>query len=167
MSKRMEQLKADLTRSRQRLNNVLDQVHDRWETQVYSDGAAWTVRQLGIHLALADKGQTAQVMGIARGEELIPADFDLERYNRRSVEKRAEMTVEEIRQSLQASRNELLQWLATIDDSVLDKRGRHSTLQVLSIAEILDVMATHELTHANDIARVLNIETDAASVHKD
>jgi uncharacterized damage-inducible protein DinB len=155
MSDRIEQHKNALASARQYLNEVLDSVGDGWDTQVYADGAAWTVRQLLIHLADADRGTNRQVMGIAAGQEVIPPDFDLDRYNRRAVEKRAETTVEEARESLAASRAELLAWLDSIDDTALDQAGRHATMRILSVSQILDVMAQHERGHAADIARVL------------
>lgn len=157
MSERIEQIKADLASARQHLEHVLDAVGDRWDIQVYSDGAGWTVKQLAIHLADADRGTNGQVMGIAAGREVIPSDFDLNRYNKRAVEKRNEMSIEEVRQSLSATRAELLTWLDTIDDAALDKKGRHATMQILSVAEILGVMAAHERGHANDIADVLGL----------
>jgi uncharacterized damage-inducible protein DinB len=135
------------------LNAVLDAVGDRWETQVFSDG--WTVHQLAIHLALGDRGLIHQVKGIAEGREVIPADFDLDRYNRRSVEKRADMTIAEVRQALDAQRADLLTWLDGIDDAALDVRGRHSSLKIMSVSEILTQMVNHERLHTGDIARVL------------
>lgn len=154
---RITELKANLAQSRQHLNHVLDLVGDRWDTQVYTEGAAWTVRQLAVHLMISDKGQTSTVMGIARGEDPIPADFDLERYNRRSVEKRADTSIGDIRAALAASFAEREAWLDTLDDAALDNRGRHGSGRILSAAEILQVMADHENAHADDIARVLNI----------
>ena len=155
MSERIEQHKQALNDARAYLNRVLDAVGDQGEVQVYSDGAAWTVRQLAIHLADADRGQSRVVMGIANGEELIPPDFDVERYNRRSVEKRAEMSIAEVRQSLNDTRAQLLEWLDSIEDATLEKQGRHANLRVLTVAEFLQVMAAHERQHADDIARVL------------
>ena len=157
MSKRIEKIKADLASSRQHLEHILDSVGDRWDTQVYSDGAGWTVKQLAIHLSDADRGTNGQIMGIAAGREVIPADFDLNRYNKRSVEKRAEMSIDDVRKSLNSTRAELLAWLDTIDDADLDKKGRHASLQILSVTEILGVMAAHERSHANDIADVLGL----------
>ncbi len=155
---RISELKAALTDSRKHLNHVLDLVGTRWDTQVYTEGAAWTVKQLATHLMVSDKGQTATVMGISRGEDPVPADFDLERYNRRSVEKRADASTGDIRASLAASFAERDAWLSSLDDSALDNKGRHGSGRILSVAEILQVMADHEHTHAADIARVLNIE---------
>lgn len=157
MSTRIETLKASLEESRERLNHVLDSVGDRWDTQVYTEGAAWTVRQLAIHLMISDKAQNNTAMAIARGENPIPADFDLERYNRRSVEKRADTSIAEVRAGLAASFAEREAWLNTVDDAVLDNQGRHGSGYILSVAEIMQLMADHERDHANDIAKVLNI----------
>jgi uncharacterized damage-inducible protein DinB len=157
MSERIQQIKKDLAEARAWLDYVLDRVGERWDTQVYSDGAQWTVKQLAIHLMLSDKGQTRNIQSIAQGGEGVPADFDLQRYNKNSVEKRAEISVDEIRSALAASRAERDAWLDTLDDATLEKKGRHASMRILSIAEILDVMANHERTHAEDIARVLGI----------
>jgi hypothetical protein len=158
LSERIQSIRAKLAASRAHLNAVLDQVGTRWDTQVYSDGAAWTVGQLLTHLAISDKGQTNVVAGIADGREVVPADFDLQRYNQRSVEKRADLTVEQARSELAASREQLYVWLDSIDDATLDKQGRHATLQIISIERFLtEMMADHERNHADDIARVLGI----------
>src|SRR3982751_4324135 len=117
MSQHTQELKTALAESRQHLNHVLDLVGDRWDTQVYTEGAAWTVRQLAIHLMISDKGQTSTVMAIARGEEAVPADFDLERYNRRSVEKRADTSLGDVRAGLASSFAEREAWLNTLDDA--------------------------------------------------
>ena len=157
MTQRTQELKTALAESRQHLNHVLDLVRDRWDMQVYTEGAAWTVRQLAIHLMISDKGQTSTAMGIARGEDPVPADFDLERYNRRSVEKRVDTSIDDVRASLAASFAEREAWLDTLDDAALDKSGRHGSGRILTVAQILQVMADHERDHANDIAKVLII----------
>lgn len=158
ISKRAEILKERLQKSRAYLNYVLDAVGDRWETQVYSDGAAWNVRQLLIHIAISDMGMLKNMQNIAQGVESVPADFDINRYNQRSVEKRAEMTIAEARASLEQSRAATEAWLETIEDATLEITGRHPSLHILSIAQMLKVMSNHEQDHARDIANVLKIE---------
>ena len=81
----------------------------------------------------------------------------LERFNRRSVEKRAETTIEEARAALQQTEAEREAWLDTLDEATLQKSGRHGSLHILSIEQILGVIADHDRDHANDIAKVLNI----------
>ncbi|MBE2184335.1 MAG: DinB family protein [Anaerolineae bacterium] len=145
-----------LNDSRAYLNSILDQVGNRGETGVYADGAAWNIRQLTIHLADSDKGQSRVLMAIIAGQDLIPPDFDIERYNRRMTEKRAEVTFAEARASLAESRAELLHWLNSADDSVFNHSGRHASLKILTVEEFLGVIADHERSHAADIAAVLN-----------
>lgn len=158
MSERIVQIRQELAESRALLDRVLDAVGDRWETQVYSDGLAWTVRQLANHLADADRGHNHQVMNIAEGNEVIPPDFDVERYNRRLTEKTAEQSGEQARALLNASRAQLNAWLDTLDDDQLDRQGRHASLNILTVYQILQVMCEHERAHARDIAAALGIE---------
>ena len=153
-SERIQKYLDRLEKARVRLDAVLDSVPAHlWDTRLYSDGAQWTLRQLLIHLMIADKGQNNVLKGVAEGKDVIPADYDLERYNKRSVEKQVEVTVADARAALQTSRADLVNWLSSVDDSALDKQGRHATLQILTLGQMLDVMAMHETAHTNDIER--------------
>ena len=157
MSERIAALQRNLADARAELNRVLDAVGERWQESVYSDGAQWTVQQVVVHLMSSDRGQTNLLKAIARGEEGVPADFDLERYNRRSVEKQAAATPAELRAAMTAAAAERAAWLAAQDESVLDKTGRHASMRVLSIEQILNVIAGHDRAHADDIAKALKI----------
>ncbi len=157
MSHRKEQIKKHLDESRAFLNDVLDQVGDRWEVPIYSDGLQWTVRQIVAHLVDADQGHNMQVMNIAEGRDIIPEDFDIERYNGSRTRKNAEKTVEQSRSELEKSRSELLDWLFLADESKLDNRGRHASLKIMSVEEIIQNTGNHERLHAGDIAQVLEI----------
>jgi uncharacterized damage-inducible protein DinB len=159
MSERIQKIKGKLVEGRSYLNAVLDRVGDRWDEQVYTHGAGWSVHGLLIHLVVSDRGQLETIKRIAKGGEGVPPDFDLERYNRRSVEKRSDKTVEEARVELRQSRQDLQAWLDGLEDeSMLDLKGRHGSLRILSIEEILHVIADHDIHHARDIAKALNIE---------
>lgn len=151
------ELRETLDKSRDYLNRVLDQVGDRWETPVYSDGLQWNVRQIAAHLADADRGHNAQVMNIAEGRDIIPADFDVQRYNARTTEKSADKSADQSRAELEASRAALITWLDTLDDDKLTREGRHASLQVMPVWKILRIMSLHERGHAQDIARALEI----------
>jgi uncharacterized damage-inducible protein DinB len=160
MSKnRIAHIKQKLAEARQQLDQVLDAAAAQQDVVVFSDGQGWTVRHLAVHLADADQGNSRQVMGIAAGQEVIPPDFDIDRYNRRTIEKRGAMTFAEARAALAASRAGLLAWLDTADDAALDAQGRHATLKIMSVADILDLMAAHERMHAADIARAAGLAT--------
>ena len=156
MSERLESHKQKLAEARATLNAALDRIGTRSEEQIYSEGAQWTLRQLAVHLMLADKGHNNMIAHYAEGKEFIPADYDIQRYNKRSVDKQAEVTLEQAREALAQSRRELLTWFdAQPDDSFLDKIGRHANLQIMTISQIIDVMCGHEINHANDIVSML------------
>lgn len=155
MSDRKQKYIERLNESRAYLDSVFDRVGDRWEEQLYSDGAQWTIRQLAIHLMLADKGHNTMVMMGAKGTHIIPEDYDIERYNASSVRKNDSISPMDARAALRQSREELLTWLATVEDTVLDIETRHATLQMLPIYKILNIMAWHEKGHADDIAKHL------------
>lgn len=157
MTARVDEIKQKLAEARQYLYRVLDQVGESWNFRVYAEDNSWTVKELLLHLMITDKGHNNMVMAIARGENTIPEDFDLQRFNRRSVEKRADISVHEARAVLAQTAAERDAWLDTIDDDTLLKRGRHGSMRVLSIEQILDVVAGHDRSHADDIARALGI----------
>lgn len=157
MSERVQRLVSRLQESRQLLDGVLDQVGDRWEEPVYSDGLGWTVRQLVNHLADADRGHNFQVMNIAEGNDVIPEDFDIERYNKSVTAKRAEKSAEEARSELDETRKQLTEWLFALDPAKLDRTGRHASLQILSVEQIITVLSEHERGHAQDIAGALGL----------
>jgi uncharacterized damage-inducible protein DinB len=155
-SARIQKLIDGLQHSRDRLNAVLDRVPENlWEQEIYHDGAHWTVRQLLIHMMVVDLGQTNVVKGVAEGKNLIPEDYDINRYNSSSVGKRQEVTVEQARESLAQSRAGLIEWLNQIDDSVLDKEGRHAILQMMTVEKMVEVIGQHESGHTNDIEAMI------------
>lgn len=159
-AERIHKIKSRLESSRQYLNAVLDTVGDRWEITVYSDGAAWNIRQLLIHLGIAEAGMLKQVQGIATGSEGVPTDFDIDRYNKRSVEKRADTTPEQARASLAATRQQLIEWIDGLEsEDILGLSGRHPTMRIMTVEEILKIIALHERSHADDIAATLNNDT--------
>lgn len=166
MVERVVFLKKRLADSRAYVDGIFDQVGDRWEMPVYSDGAGWNARQLVTHMADGEYKLVLQMKNIvANGESGVPPDFDVDRYNRRAVEKRAETTVEGARELLTTTRADLNAWLDTLDEAALEKTGRHPTLGDITVDMYARVIARHERDHATDLARALGISTDARTVN--
>lgn len=164
MSERLEKIKVKLIESRAALDAVLAQVGDRWHTPVYDDGEQWDVRQVVVHLADANRGVFANIQRIARGEgSSIPEGFDVDRYNQRVKAKMDAMTIEEARASLAETSAGLAAWLETLDDAQLDIEGRHPALDMQPVGKFLRIMALHELGHASDIARALQLHSDVTN----
>lgn len=164
-SPRLKTLLASLEAARAHLNAILDQVQPaQWEQQVYSDGAQWSARQLLIHLSIADDGINKQMLSATQGENYIPENFDINRYNKSSVLKANALTPEDSRASLAHTRTTLYEWLETIDEAALDKTGRTGFLTMVSVAGMLDLMARHERAHADDMARALGLAIPASAI---
>jgi len=152
-----DQIKAKLAEARDYLNRVFDAVGDRWDVQVYSDGLEWTARQIAVHLAEADRGHNRQLMGIAEGVEVIPPDFDIERYNARTTEKTLEKPAQQAREELTANRTALIVWLDALDEAKLEVVGRHASLRMMTVRDIMRMMCLHEKGHADDILKALGL----------
>lgn len=163
MTERTEFLKKRLTAAQNEMLAVLDQIGDHWEAPVYADGAAWNARQVMIHLAEAEEGLFGQMKAIVEtGQSTVPDDFDLERYNKRSVEKRNHMTADEAREAQAAARAAMLAWVDTLTDEDLQKQGRHPFIGIIPIDMYLRVIARHQKDHAADIAHALGLSGSRA-----
>jgi uncharacterized damage-inducible protein DinB len=153
MSDRKAEIYALLDNSRHNLRKLLDGLQSAdWEKQVQEGDNFWTVRQMVSHLADAQRGMTGQISNISVDKDVIPADFDLDRWNKRAVEKFAEKTPEELLVMLEEGQVNLKQVLAGLSDEQLDKRGRHSSLEIMSVEEIARLIGTHEAEHTKIIA---------------
>ena len=97
-------------------------------------------------------------MGYAEGQQVIPPDFDVQRYNARTTEKLASKTVGEARAEMTQSRQVLLEWLESVDEEKLSREGLHASGNVMTVRNMLRIQALHERDHARDIAAALGIQ---------
>ncbi|XWX04393.1 DinB family protein [Aggregatilineales bacterium SYSU G02658] len=155
MSERVEQLKSALSHARAVLLEAIEKIGDRGEEQLYSDGAAWTLRQLTIHLLLSERGIIHVIQRAYAGENPITPDYDVDRYNQRSVEKNANMTIAEAVAGLHEARQAYLAWLDTVEDAKLDTVNRHPLQDEIPLWQFIERQALHERMHAQDIVRHL------------
>ncbi len=155
MSERKQQLKAALQQARERLLAALEQIGERSEEQIYTDGAGWTLRQLAIHLLISERGIARVIQGIYNGENPISPDYDVDRYNQRSVEKQADMPLADAIAGLKAAREEFLTWLDAADEAKLDVVARHPLQDHIPLWQFIERQAQHEQMHAEDIERHL------------
>lgn len=151
-----EKHKSLLAKTRTKLNEAFDKIGDHADEQIYSEGAQWTLRQLAIHLALAGQGHNNMVFHYSEDKAYIPEGYDVDRWNKSSVEKKAEMTVAEARAALETSRQQLLDWMDTVTDAaILEKTGRHPRKENATVNDIIRINALHEEEHARDMLAML------------
>ena len=129
---------------------------DDWGRPVYStESAHWSARDVLAHLADAERGQAAQMKRILAGGHSLPPDFDLDRWNRRSVERRTAQSGPELLADIAASYADLLALLDAIPEADLDKTGRHPRGDDLSLEGYFRRISDHRATHAAETAQAL------------
>lgn len=128
----------------------------QWQTPVPSESdAPWTAKDVLIHLAVSEAGHVNQITRAVAGEEPVPADFDLSRFNRRSVQKNAEKSVADLLRDLEAAYGQLVARLESVSEADLDKSARHARGDTLTVEGFFRRCAEHRLDHAQQLQRAI------------
>ncbi|MCS6802106.1 MAG: DinB family protein [Chloroflexota bacterium] len=146
-----QELRALLDAADDELNALLDSLApDEWERRTATRDR-WTVRETVSHIVTGEAGNLAIARGIAEGKDMYRPDFDLDRYNRRAIEKSAHRSPEDLRADLRARRQETLAFLEQLDEAALQRAGRRTTGERTTVAEVFRRIAEHQREHAAEI----------------
>lgn len=131
---------------------------DTWTQPVYAHGEEneWTAMDLLRHLVWAEGGMLRLMKQIRAGEEGAPADFDLDRYNASGVRKLKDEMPADLLLRLEQNRRDVLAFVDSLEEGDWPKKGRHGSLRIMTIREILEQIARHEEEHLRDLRRVLS-----------
>ncbi len=129
-----------------------------WDRRVYSEGAAWTVRQVLAHLVQAEDSMRRLVERILAGESGVPEDFDLDAYNEYKVSQQKTDAPVALLDEFAAARRKTIVLIAGLVEGELDKIGRHPVLGEAPVEMILKLIYRHGNVHRRDIVKVLEEE---------
>lgn len=150
-----ERITADHTASLAVLNTLTP---EHWAASVPSEAdAPWTAKDVLAHVAISEGGQLNVLNGVLAGGDPLPADFDLARYNRGSVKKRAEKTIADHLHDIENSHTQVLAKLDEITEADLDKTGRHARGDRLTIEQFFVRITAHRRQHAEELKRALGL----------
>lgn len=157
MSERKDALRAHMHQRHAETWPVLQSLTpEDMRVTVYTDGdQTWTVRDLIGHLADGERGNLGQVQRLIAGEQTVPEDFDLDRWNRSAVRKSGAKEPEELLEIISDHFGQSLAFLESLRDEDLDRVGRHSSLQMLTAEGFLRRMVDHRAEHVADIQAAL------------
>jgi DinB superfamily len=131
---------------------------EQWERPVPSDeGADWKARDVLAHVAVSEGGQLVVIGRVLAGEGGVPADFELNRYNRRAVQKQAERSTDDFLASIERDHANVLGALEAASDADLDKTGRHARGDTLTIEQFFLRITEHRRQHAEELAHNLGL----------
>jgi uncharacterized damage-inducible protein DinB len=128
---------------------------NQWDAEVYTEGTTWNVRNILAHLMTAERAFVRLFESIRQGGEGVSEDFVIDRYNARQQEKTRELDVQQLLQQYRAVRAEMIRWVSGINDSDLEKSGRHPFLGVTTLREMVKMIYIHNQIHYRDIKRSL------------
>ena len=136
-----------------------------WDLVTGEEG--WTVRQMLAHLASAEISMPrliAQALDAAESgrpaDSLVPTAkdgraFDLDFWNRRQVEKRAEQPPSALRVELTEARAATLRTLKTMTPAQLATPAWHPALGMTTVEAIYRIMGTHMRDHTRAAKKAL------------
>lgn len=150
---------AETTRAKV-LSVIESATDEQLQTKVSSHDEAWTVLEVAKHLYVSEDGMVKLMQQIKNHTNPnilpgVPTDFDRDRYNKRQVQKLEQLKKEDILTKLNQSRDNLVKFVETLSADDFQKKGRHASLKVLTIEDIINVIPAHELEHLAKIEKVL------------
>jgi hypothetical protein len=161
MSKRQDMIRLMLTSRHGESWAVIQALRPEHESvQVYGNGTdPWNVHDVLAHLVDAETGVQAQINKLMAGEDAVPPDFDIHRWNRSVVRRGTDASLDDLRNRLLQAYEQVLGLLDELEEDDFNMRGFASPGRVRSVQELFLGIADHRLEHAMDIQRA--IEGDA------
>jgi hypothetical protein len=124
-------------------------------TQLYQDGAQWTVQQVLAHFTAIERSMQALFRNILAGGPGAPPDFDFERYNRSQTGKYDGLTVDELIERFKAVRQETIRIVREMKEEDLDREGLHAFHGHGRLDRFIRWAYEHARLHEDDIHEAL------------
>jgi uncharacterized protein (TIGR03083 family) len=154
MSQRNEALKFIIQDARDGLLSTLARISESdWAKPSSVEG--WTVKDILTHLAYNQPSQPRLIRNIVEGKGGVPANFDLNYYNKRGLEKQQGKSIDDLKADLAVGHTEALKLIDELSDEQLDVKGNHPSAGFVTVAEILHMIAYHDMQHTRHIAEAL------------
>ena len=128
---------------------------DQWNTEVYTEGTTWTIRNLLSHLVTSERGLIKLFEQIRLGGEGASTDFSIDRYNAAQQARSKDLAPSEILEQYREARANSITWVSALKDEELEIKGRHPFLNVTTIREMIKMLYIHNQTHYRDMKKVL------------
>jgi hypothetical protein len=128
---------------------------EQWQTEVYTEGTTWTIRNILAHLVTSERGLIKLFEQIRQGGAGSPDDFSIDRYNAAMQERTREASPQELVEQYKQVRAAAIDWVAGLKESDLEITGRHPFLGETVLREMIKMLYIHNLTHIRDMKKVI------------
>jgi len=149
-------LASKLRQDGERLNAFMRSLNEAEHfAPVYAEGAVWTVRSVLAHLMSAESGFLRLFRDVQNGGDGVAAGFAIDSFNAREQVRNESMTWDELLDSFQSTRAQLVDFVSALTQDDLEIVGRHPFLGVTSLREMVKLIYIHAQTHLRDVRRAL------------
>jgi hypothetical protein len=132
-----------------------DLTEEQWQSEVYTEGETWTIRNVLSHFVTSERGLLKLFERIRTTGEGSSEDFSIDRYNAAQQQKTRELTPQELLEQYKAIRTDAIAWTSSLSEEDLEKTGRHPFLGMTTIREMIKMLYIHNLTHYRDMKKAL------------
>lgn len=128
---------------------------DQWQAEVYTEGETWTIRNVLSHFVTSERGLVRLFERIRHTGEGSSDDFSIDRYNAAQQQKTKDLTPQELLEQFKAVRSDSIAWTLSLDESDLEKMGRHPFLGMTTLREMIKMLYLHNQIHYRDMRKAL------------
>lgn len=126
---------------------------EQWQTEVYTEGATWTIRNILAHFVTSERGLVKLFEQIRQGGSGAAVDFSIDRFNASQQEKTKDLSVAELLERYKSTRAETIAWISALKESDLEITGRHPFLGETIMREMVKMLYIHNQIHYRDIKK--------------
>ncbi len=149
---RIPGLMAKLERGQRKSSETFGRLSpSQWERAIYEDPAPWTARNLIAHFLSSELELLRLCQDVAAGGPGAPEGFDYNGFNAEQQPHFASVPPAQLLEQLDAARARTLEWLGTIDETALDRVGRHPALGEVSLEIMIVAIYGHQLLHMREL----------------
>ena len=128
---------------------------DQWSTEVYTEGDAWTVRNILAHFVTSERGLHKLFKNVQEGGLGASDDFSIDHYNARQQEKTRELTPQELLEQFVDVRADLAKWVSKLSPDDLEIEGRHPFMGQVQLGEMIKMIYLHNQLHFRDFRKLV------------
>jgi uncharacterized damage-inducible protein DinB len=151
-SERVESLIAKLEKGGLKTREILGSLAaEQWSRILYDGPPGWNVRDLLAHLVSAEPRLLGIAQDVALGGPGAPPGFGLDAFNAAEQKRLKSTSPEELLAALAKTRQVTLDWVRHLEDSQLDRRGRHPALGEVTVEVMITAIYGHQLLHMRDL----------------
>ena len=156
MGNRVDDLVARLTKGAGKTAQILGSLSDdQWQTVFYTEPSTWTVRDLAAHFLSAEVALLRVMQDVASGGPGAPENFNYDAFNSDEQIRLAGLPPRRLLADLTEARAATIAWVSKLDESDLDRHGRHPALGDITLETFINAIYGHQLMHMRDLQRLL------------